>query len=80
MAETYTAERQVLLLGGPSSGKSTIIKQMRILHLNGFTESDYVNYRDIIRSNAVMGLEMILEAAKSLHFALPQTLRDEATK
>ena len=61
---------KVLLLGGPSSGKTTIFKQMRILHLNGFTESDYVNYRYIIHSNAVIGLQEVLYAAKTLQLSL----------
>lgn len=30
---------KILLLGTGESGKTTIIKQMKILHVNGFTES-----------------------------------------
>ncbi|CAJ0567227.1 unnamed protein product, partial [Mesorhabditis spiculigera] len=44
---------KILLLGGPASGKSTIFKQMRILHLNGFSELDYVNFRYLVYSNVV---------------------------
>lgn len=29
---------KILLLGTGESGKTTIIKQMKILHINGFTE------------------------------------------
>lgn len=32
---------KILLLGTGESGKTTIIKQMKILHINGFTE-EYV--------------------------------------
>lgn len=31
--------QQLLLLGTGESGKTTIIKQMKILHINGFSET-----------------------------------------
>ncbi|KAI6210770.1 hypothetical protein M3Y96_00363300 [Aphelenchoides besseyi] len=48
------AERRtikVLLLGSADSGKSTIAKQMRILHANGFNETELVNYRYMVLTN-----------------------------
>jgi len=36
----YMKATKVLLLGTGESGKTTIIKQMRILHINGYSESD----------------------------------------
>ncbi|KAI1720174.1 g-protein alpha subunit domain-containing protein [Ditylenchus destructor] len=57
---------KILLLGGPESGKSTIFKQMRILHMSGFSELDMVNYKFLVYSNVVQGMYQLIEGASSL--------------
>lgn len=47
----HDKERQVikcLLLGAGECGKSTILKQMKILHLNGFSSEEKKNYKTLI--------------------------------
>ncbi|VDL78255.1 unnamed protein product [Nippostrongylus brasiliensis] len=59
---------KILLLGGPGSGKSTIFKQMKILHMNGFTDTDYVNFRYLIHSNVVQAINQLLKAAELFNY------------
>ncbi|CCD62416.1 Guanine nucleotide-binding protein alpha-11 subunit [Caenorhabditis elegans] len=59
---------KILLLGGPECGKSTIFKQMKIIHMNGFSDLDYVNFRYLIYSNIMQSMDQLLEAAEFFHF------------
>ena len=44
---------KVLLLGTGDAGKSTIVKQMKILHLNGFSEKEKKTFSHAIRGNLI---------------------------
>ena len=49
-------------IGAGESGKSTILKQMKLIHASGFSNSDRDDYRGIIFSNLLTSLKVILEA------------------
>ena len=50
---------RVLLLGSGESGKSTIFKQMKILHLQGFSVEERSVYVSLIQSNAIESMQAL---------------------
>ena len=42
-----------LISGAGESGKSTIVKQMKIIHESGFTSEDFKQYRPVVYSNTI---------------------------
>ena len=64
------SEIKILLLGTAGCGKSTVFKQMRIVHMDGFSELDVGHYRALIQNNAIQAMaELIREAhARNLSF------------
>jgi len=57
---------KLLLLGAGESGKSTIAKQMKIIHLHGFTEEERASFKSIIASNVVGSIKALVEATTNL--------------
>ncbi|KAJ3431237.1 guanine nucleotide-binding protein g(o) subunit alpha [Anaeramoeba flamelloides] len=58
----------LLLLGAGESGKSTIFKQMKLLHLNGFDESEKKDFKQHIHSNAIESIQVLIKGMKTLNF------------
>lgn len=56
---------KILLLGAGESGKSTIIKQMRIIHSGGFPEEERHQTRAVIYSNVVIAFKVLLDIMNS---------------
>jgi guanine nucleotide-binding protein G(i) subunit alpha len=69
---------KILLLGAGESGKSTIVKQMRIIHGNGYSPDECIQYKNIVYSNTLEGLVAILNAMRALgiEFASNSRLED----
>ena len=62
--QVLRATHRLLLLGAGESGKSTIVKQMRILHINGFNEKEkkekVVDIRRNVRDSITVGITYLL--------------------
>lgn len=60
----------LVLLGAGESGKSTILKQMKLIHDGGFTSEEKEAYKEIIFSNSVQSIHVLLEAMENLDIPL----------
>ncbi|XP_033117167.1 guanine nucleotide-binding protein G(o) subunit alpha-like [Anneissia japonica] len=57
---------KLLLLGAGESGKSTIVKQMTIIHKDGFTSEDAEIYRPVVYSNTIQSMLSMIRAMEAL--------------
>jgi len=69
---------KVLLLGAGESGKSTFLKQVKIIHAGGFSESERKGFKSTIQSNIVLNCTRLLEAAKILNNVPPLAVDNQA--
>ncbi|KAJ7609899.1 G protein alpha-subunit [Roridomyces roridus] len=73
-------EVKMLLLGAGESGKSTVLKQFRLIHIGGYSDTEREAYREIVYSNTAQSMRAILEALEDLGIALiPQNEGCRAT-
>ncbi|KAJ4470241.1 guanine nucleotide binding protein alpha subunit [Lentinula aciculospora] len=63
-------EVKMLLLGAGESGKSTVLKQMKLIHHGGYNDSERKSYKEIVFSNTVQSMRAILDALASLNLSL----------
>lgn len=76
--QVYRATHRLLLLGAGESGKSTIVKQMRILHVNGFSEAEKRQKIEDIKKNIRDAILTITSAMSTL--TPPVTLGDTSNQ
>jgi len=65
-------EINLLLLGPGESGKSTIAKQLRLIHSSPWTEPERREYKVIIISNVVKSIKDVIEATNSFGYKLSE--------
>ncbi|KAI9448638.1 G-protein alpha subunit [Lactarius psammicola] len=61
-SKKYKRECRILLLGSGESGKSTIVKQMKIIHQNGFTPEEILAFRPIVWKNLLQSASGVVLA------------------
>ena len=59
-------ELKLLLLGTGESGKSTFIKQMRIIHGTGYSEEDKRSFVKLVYQNIFMAMHIMIRAMDTL--------------
>jgi len=70
------AEVKLLLLGTGASGKSTIAKQMKILHLGGFSASERADYTQLVCNNIMTSIRTLIDASIKLNIPLGDNNRE----
>ncbi|KAM9855377.1 guanine nucleotide-binding protein G(i) subunit alpha isoform 1-T3 [Aulostomus maculatus] len=60
--EKSSREVKLLLLGAGESGKSTLVKQMKIIHEDGYTEDECNQYKVVVYSNTIQSIMAIIRA------------------
>ncbi|KAG2352973.1 hypothetical protein BDR07DRAFT_1311753 [Suillus spraguei] len=63
----FRKECKILLLGSGESGKSTIVKQMKIIHQNGFTKNELITFRPTIYRNTLDSAQAIVLQMRNMN-------------
>ena len=75
-AERAAKDVKLLLLGAGESGKSTILKQMKIIHMDGYSKEDFEQYREVVYSNTIQSLATIIRAMETLNIPFGDSMRE----
>lgn len=62
--------------GSGESGKSTIVKQMKIIHQNGFSKEELLTWKLVIYKNIVESIQSIVSAMKTFNYEF-ETVKDQ---
>lgn len=63
-------EVKLLLLGAGESGKSTVLKQMRLIHASGFKSSEREGFRVVVFFNVFTTMQTLLEALELMNLQI----------
>ncbi|KAF8956362.1 heterotrimeric G-protein alpha subunit, GPA3-like protein [Flammula alnicola] len=64
----FKRECKILLLGAGESGKSTIVKQMKIIHQDGFSDTELAEYRPVVYKNVLDSAQQVVVYMKKIGF------------
>ncbi|CAO3702099.1 unnamed protein product [Rhizopus stolonifer] len=71
-------EFKMLLLGSGESGKTTIFKQMKILHQDGYTPQELDSWKLPVYRNLVQSAQAVIEALDKFEYQLDEKTQCEA--
>ncbi|KAH8854200.1 Guanine nucleotide-binding protein G(i) subunit alpha-1 [Schistosoma japonicum] len=66
---------KLLLLGAGESGKSTILKQLKIIHQSSYTKEECLLYKPVVYSNTVQSMIAIIRAMSHLYIKFENECR-----
>jgi len=69
-AKLFSRTHKLLLLGAGESGKSTIAKQVRLIHLEGFSDDERAYFRVAIHKNTIQGMQELVQGCAAWGYAL----------
>ncbi|XP_046892681.1 guanine nucleotide-binding protein G(i) subunit alpha-3-like [Hypomesus transpacificus] len=75
--EKASSEVKLLLLGAGESGKSTIVKQMKIIHEDGYSQEECSQYRVVVYSNTIQSIIAIIRAMGRLTIDFENSARSD---
>eukprot|EP00064_Thunnus_orientalis_P018450 superscaffoldBa00004258_g18549 len=78
--EKAAREVKLLLLGAGESGKSTIVKQMKIIHEAGYSEEECKQYKAVVYSNTIQSIIAIIRAMGRLKIDFGDAARAKTNK
>nr|XP_020476612.1 guanine nucleotide-binding protein G(o) subunit alpha-like isoform X2 [Monopterus albus] len=61
---------KILLLGTAESGKSTLIKQIKIIHSNGFSKQELISFKPAVLDNLLTSMKFVLRGMGILRINL----------
>ena len=70
---------KLLVLGAGESGKSTLLKQMKVLHKGGYSEGERADFAKVVHSNAILSARSVFEGFERVGIAMPEELAREQT-
>ena len=81
-AEEKRLVRQVklLLLGAGESGKSTVLKQMKLIYSQGFSKNEKLEWKPVIFNNIIQSFRLITDAMAELDIPYENPENEENAK
>ncbi|CAI2724468.1 unnamed protein product [Schistosoma spindalis] len=74
---TGRKEVKLLLLGTGESGKSTFVKQMRIIHGAGYTDKEKYAFKTLVYQNIFLAMQTMCDALRALSIELEYPANQE---